>query len=186
MFGCSKSPTQASQDPVQKTEQTESKVIVEKEIFDVKLNLPASLFVGKDLESVKKDALAQGVHDVTINGDGSLTYIMSKSKYREMMDGIAKSINDNISEFLAKEENKSVFKEIVFNKDYSELTIKVDSGHYNPANEFSLVGFKISSMMYQAFNGVDKSRMVIKANIMDSNGTMIKTSTMDSNGKMIK
>lgn len=174
LLGCSKSVNEVSP----KTEQTDSKVVVvEKEIFDVKLNLPASLFTGKDLEAVKKDAIAQGVHDVILNGDGSLTYIMSKSKYREMMDGIAKSINDNITEFLAKEENKSVFKEVVFNKDYSELNVKVYKEKYSPFNGAGLIGFGISGMMYQIFNGVDKGKIAIKTNIMDSNGAMISTST---------
>lgn len=182
LIGCSKSATETSRDSSPKTEQTESGVIVEKEIFDIKLNLPNSLFTGKNLETVKKDALAQGVHEVIINNDGSLTYIMSKGKYREMMDGIGKSINDSITEFLSKEENKNIFKEIVFNKDYSELNVKVDSGHYAPLDEIRIAGFKISSMVYQAFNGVDKSKMVIKTNIMDSSGAMIKTNIMDSSG----
>jgi PBP1b-binding outer membrane lipoprotein LpoB len=146
LVGCSSETTPATS-PQQSSsvEQAESdSVKVEREIFDVKLNLPASLFEGQDLEAVKKEALAEGVHEVTINADGSLTYIMSKSQYREMMDRMGESINDSITEFLASEDNKGVFKEIKFNKDYTLLTAKVDSALYT---DFDQINLRVSGLV---------------------------------------
>jgi hypothetical protein len=176
LFGCSKKATEA--DSTTKTEKADSKVVVvEKDVFDVKLNLPASLFEGKDLETVKKDAIAEGVYDVILNRDGSVTYIMSKGQYRKMMDGIAKSVNDNVTEFLSKEKNKEIFKEIVFNKDYSELNVKVYKERYSPFDGVGIIGIEISGMTYQIFNGVENDKISVKTNIMDSGGTIISTST---------
>ena len=175
LTGCSKSTTE-KQSP--KTEQTEQQELsVEKELFDVKLNLQASLFEGQDLEQVKKDALDEGVHEVNINGDGSLTYIMSKSQYRKMMNEIAKSIDDYTKEFLSNDENKSIFKDIAFSNDYTELNVKVDASQYNEMSDFSLIGLNFHGLMYQAFDGVDSSKLALKTNIINySSGEIIKTS----------
>jgi hypothetical protein len=138
LIGCSGSPktdtpatTQTEQ--TAQPEQTESKGInVEKELFDVKLNLPASMFEGDDMEEVKKNALAKGIHEVTVIADGSVTYIMSISKHKEMMDGIKKQLADSVTEFLADEENTATFKDVTFNGDYTEMTVKVDKAQYAP------------------------------------------------------
>ncbi|WP_308898457.1 hypothetical protein [Candidatus Desulfosporosinus nitrosoreducens] len=97
-----------------------------------------------------------------------------------MMDKMAASINDSITEFLAKDENKNVFKNISFNKDYSELNVKVDAEHYAPLNEISLIGLQLFGSIYQTFNGTEKK--AVKTNIINySNGTVIKTSTSPEN-----
>ncbi|EHQ89394.1 hypothetical protein [Desulfosporosinus youngiae] len=170
LLGCSKTNSAAGQ--------PEEKQVVEKELFDVKVNLPASLFKGKDFETIRKEALDKGVHDVVQNSDGTITYVMSKTQHREMMDDLAKSINDITTEFLAAEENKTIFKQIEFNKDYTEINVKVDPAQFTEWSQIGLIGFTFSGLMYQSFNGVEPGKITIKTNIIDnSTGSVIKTST---------
>ncbi|XCH79048.1 MAG: hypothetical protein WHF31_16260 [Candidatus Dehalobacter alkaniphilus] len=170
--------TQKSEETTVQTEQTvqsdNSKINVEKELFDVKLNLPASMFEGQDMEQVKKDALAEGVHEVTVNSDGSVTYIMSKSQHREMLNEIKKQIADSVTEFLADEENKATFKAVTFNGDYTEMTVKVDKSQYAAFSTLNLLGLEFTAVMYQVFNGVEDGKL--KVNMLDySTGEVVES-----------
>ncbi|HHY26351.1 MAG TPA: hypothetical protein GX523_06300, partial [Desulfitobacterium dehalogenans] len=173
LLGCSKTTADSNSEAG-----PEQKKVVEKELFDVKVNLPTSFFEGKDFEAIKNEALGKGVHDVVKNSDGTITYVMSKTQHREMMDDLAKSINDMTTEFLASEENKKIFKQIEFNKDYTEINVKVDSAQFTELIQISLLGFTLSSLMYQSFNGVEPGEIAVKTNIINnSTGSIIKTST---------
>ncbi|HHU21888.1 MAG TPA: hypothetical protein GXZ52_00470 [Clostridiales bacterium] len=175
LTGCGNSPKQAESDSTAQTEQTESpKIEVEKELFDVKLNLPASMFEGQDMETVKKDALAEGVHEVIVNDDGSVTYIMSKKQHRAMLEEIDKSISESVTEFLAEEENKAIYKAIEFNKDYTEMTAKVDPAQYVAFANLNLLGLEFSAVMYQMFSGIKDAK--VKVNIANhSTGEVVES-----------
>jgi uncharacterized lipoprotein YehR (DUF1307 family) len=147
---------------------------VEKELFDVRLNLPASLFEDEDMGEVKKDAAEKGIHDVVVNEDGSVTYIMSKSQHRKLLEDLRKTLDENIAKMLSEDEG--IFKEISFNGDCTELTVKVDIENYTAFDNLSLLGHEFSGIMYQVFNAVPDVEQAVKTNIVDhQTGEVIDT-----------
>lgn len=119
------------------TYHVESGVDVDKGLFNVEVTLPASFFEGEDMESVAANAEAEGVGEATVNEDGSVTYKMSKSKHNEMMDEMAKSVEESKTEIVDSGDYPSV-RAIENNKHYSKFTVTVD----REAFENSLDGFR--------------------------------------------
>lgn len=146
------------------TQQTKEQAVeVDKGLLNVEVTIPASMFEGKDIDTVIADAKKDGVTEVTKNEDGSLTYKMSKSKHKEMMkemeEGILKAVED-----IKNDENFVSIKDITHDKSFSEFTLVVDKDAYeNSMDGFATLGLGLSGVMYQLFNGVnaDKNKVAI-------------------------
>ena len=63
---------------------TDESVEIGKGLLDVTITLPASLVEEDNIEATIKEAKEKGVKEAVLNDDGSLTYKMSKSVYREL------------------------------------------------------------------------------------------------------
>lgn len=66
---------------------------VDKNLFDVEITIPADLVGETTQEELESQALASGVHSVTLNEDGSATYVMSKAQHAQLMKDVADSID---------------------------------------------------------------------------------------------
>lgn len=56
---------------------------VDKNLFDVKITIPAD-FVGETTqEELDAQAKESDIHSITLNDDGSATYVMSKSQHKK-------------------------------------------------------------------------------------------------------
>jgi hypothetical protein len=130
-------------------------VSVDKGLLNVEVTLPASFFEGDDIDKVIADAKKDGVKEVTKNEDGSLTYKMSKSKHKEMMKELETGIEESIEEAKTGGDFTSV-KDITHNGSFTEFTLLVDKAAYeNSFDGFAAIGFGMSGMMYQMFNGTE-------------------------------
>jgi hypothetical protein len=139
---------------VSKEEKNEA-VSVDKGLLNVEVTLPASFFEGEDIDTVIADAKKDGVKEVTKNEDGSLTYKMSKAKHKEMMKEVESSIKESIKEAKTSEDYVSI-KDITHNDSFNEFTLLVDKAAYeNSMDGFAAIGFGMTGMMYQMFNGTD-------------------------------
>lgn len=67
-------------------DQEEDGLEVEKGILNVSITIPASMFEGQDMNEEVEGMKQEGIKDVKINDDGSITMKMSKSQHRKMMD----------------------------------------------------------------------------------------------------
>ncbi len=133
------------------------KVDVDKGMVNVEVTLPASLFEDTDMEALKKDAKEDGVKEVTVNDDGSVTYKMSKSKHKEMLNEMADTIDESIKEIEEDKEFPSI-KTIEHNKSFTKYTITMDQKlHENSSMDgFAFFNLAFQSMYYQYFNGVSE------------------------------
>lgn len=168
LAGCSSNDQTANSEEIKpSTENKEEKksegVSVDKGLMNVEITLPASMFEGEDIEAVIADAKKDGVKEVTQNEDGSLTYKMSKSDHKEMMKELEKEIIDSIEEAKTSGDFTSI-KNITHNDSFSEITLVVDKSAYeNSMDGFAAIGFGLSGMYYQIFNGseADKAKVTI-------------------------
>ncbi|MGM7680992.1 hypothetical protein ACSVDA_02445 [Cytobacillus sp. Hm23] len=139
---------------VEKENETES-IEVDKGLLNVEVTLPNSFFEGEDMDSIKAQAKEDGIKDVIQNDDGTITYVMSKSKHKEMMDEIKDSILMTVEDYKNNGDFPSI-KDVLHNDSFSEFTLVVDQENYeNSFDSFAQLGLGMSGMYYQLFNGVD-------------------------------
>lgn len=145
----------------------EDQVNVDKGLFNVEITLPASLFEGEDIEKVIADAKAEGVDEVTLNEDGSLTYKMSKAKHKEMMEGLKEDLILSLEDMKSSGEYSSI-KDITYNNTFSEFILVVDKTEYeNSMDGFGVFSLGITGMIYQLYNGVNPDEYEVTILVKD-------------------
>ncbi|HHY91241.1 MAG TPA: hypothetical protein GX503_06205 [Clostridiales bacterium] len=150
------------------TEKDEIKV--DKDLFSVEITIPAILIAGDDPEQIKAEAeKEEGIHKVTINKDGSLTYSMSKAAHKRMIDEMKKSLEETIEEIKSSGDYPSIM-DIKADKSYAEFTMIVDRESYeNSFDGFAAFGLGVGSMFYQIFDGADAEAAKATIYVEDSN-----------------
>lgn len=156
-------------------------VEVEENIFTVELTIPAD-YVGETTQE-ELDAVAKenGYKSITLNEDGSATYIMSKAQHKDMMNEMAASINTSLAEMVGSE-NYPNFTEVKANENFTSFTITTTSEELDLAESFSVMVFYMSGGMYNIFNGTPVDNIHIDFVNADS-GEIISSSDSSSMGK---
>ncbi|WP_404332503.1 hypothetical protein [Mesobacillus maritimus] len=145
----------------------EKPIQVDKGLLNVEVTLPASLFLGEDLDRVIAEAKEAGVGEVSKNSDGSITYKMSKSKHKEMMVQMEKDLISSIEEMKNNADLVSV-QDIHHNQSFSEFTLVVNKKIYeNSFDGFVVFGLGISGMFYGILNGVEPGENKITIFVKD-------------------
>ena len=67
-----------------------------------------------------------GYESATLEEDGSLTIVMSRPQYEELLDGFKKSVDEGIAEIVSEDYGSSIEK-IEYNDDYSVFTVTVSA-----------------------------------------------------------
>ena len=140
---------------------------VNKGMVNVDVTLPASFFIATTEEEIIAEAKENGVTETVVNEDGSVTYTMSKSKYKEMMKEMGDSVLSTIDEIVNSEDYTSI-KEISYNKDFTEFDVKVNRQQYEAGfDSFAIVGLVIVSTYYSAFDGKSGEDLQTVFNMVD-------------------
>lgn len=121
------------------------------------VTLPASLFVGQNLDDIKADAQKSGVESIVPNKDGSVTYKMSKdARQLLLLDTRQKTIRA-----LRKFQNGSDFSfihDIIYSNDFSEITLVVDKSQYDKQKVYDALCD--SSLLSEIGNAVSAYQIV--------------------------
>lgn len=150
------------------TNKDEQALEVDKGLIDVEITLPADFFEEETPEEIESAAKENGVKEVKVNEDGSVYYKMSKSKHNEMMKEMEQGVIETVDELVNGEDFQS-FKEISYNKDFTEFDIKVDPVAYeNSFDGFGLMGLAMVSMYYSAFDGKADDNIKATMNIINN------------------
>lgn len=161
-------------------------VEVDSGLFNVTINVPAT-FVGEDATQESLDATAkeEGYKSITLNEDGSATYVMTKAKHKEMMDELRQQINDSLEEMTSSGNYPDVVSASV-NKDITQFTIEVNTEELSTETAFLSLGCIIIGGMYHAFNGVEPDDIIIQY-VNAETGEVIEESSLkaleESNGE---
>ena len=96
---------------------------VDKNLFDVKITIPAD-FVGETTqEELDAQAKESDIHSITLNDDGSATYVMSKSQHKKIMKELSDNINSALTEMVGSEDYPN-FTDIKTNSDFTNFTVR--------------------------------------------------------------
>ena len=154
LVGCggSSNDTQQNIEEDSKSEETQS-IEVDEGLLNVEITVPPDfLEEGTTQENLDETAKEEGIKSITLNDDGSATYIMSKSKHDEMMAGIRESIDESMAEMIDPE-TYPTFVEVTSNDDYTHFTVKLSSNEVGLSESISVLGFYMLGGLYNAFNG---------------------------------
>ena len=154
LVGCggSSNDTQQNIEEDSKSEETQS-IEVDEGLLNVEITVPPDfLEEGTTQETLDETAKEEGIKSITLNDDGSATYIVSKSKHDEMMAGIRESIDESMAEMIDPE-TYPTFVEVTSNDDYTHFTVKLSSNEVGLSESISVLGFYMLGGLYNAFNG---------------------------------
>lgn len=134
---------------------TENETIeVDENLLTVELTIPAD-YVGETTQE-ELDAIAKenDFKSITLNEDGSATYVMTKGQHKELMSEMAKELNATLSEMIGSEDYPN-FTNIEANSDFTKFTITTTSAELDFNESFSTIAFYMYGGMYNAFNGTE-------------------------------
>lgn len=154
LAGCGGSSNDAQQNTEGDSENEETQSIeVDEGLLNVEIIVPADfLEEGTTQEALDETAKEEGIKSITLNDDGSATYIMSKSKHDEIMAGIRESIDESMAEMIDPE-TYPTFVEVTSNDDYTHFTVKLSTNEVGISESVSVLGFYVLGGLYNAFNG---------------------------------
>ena len=159
-----------------KKEENGEKLVVDKNLTNVELTLPASFFEDQSKEQIEEDAKQKGIKEIKVNEDGSVYYKMSKATHKEILAEMKKGVEETI-DTLVNGEDFASFKDISANKDFTKFTITVNQEAYEDSFDgFGLLGLGIAAMYHDLFSGTPGDKLDIEMKLVDeATGETINT-----------
>ena len=125
----------------------------ENNIFDVTITIPADYMEeGATQEELDKEAKEKGYKSVTLNEDGSATFIMTKKQHRELMDDVSSSLMEALDEMLTSGDYPNIAS-IEPNNDFTDFKVTVKEDELGLATSMSVLTYATCGAMYHTFNG---------------------------------
>lgn len=136
-------------------------ISVEKNLFSVEFTVPRD-FVGEDVtQESLNEKIGEGIKSVTLNADGSVTYVMTKEAHKEMMDEMTENLDMSLNEMVGSEDYPTYTK-IEHNSDFTQITVYIDAEELGLMDSISVLGMYMYGGMYNAFNGTSIDNINVK------------------------
>lgn len=146
-------------------------------LFNVALTIPAEYVEGTTQKELNKQAKEGTFKSATLNKDGSVTYVMSKSQHKEMLNTLKDSIADELNKIPNSTDYPNVTK-VEVNDDYTKFTVTTASTELSFEEQFLSVQLYIYGGMYNAFNNLSPVISVDYVNA-DSGATIYSGKSSD-------
>ena len=146
-------------------------------LFNVALTIPAEYVEGTTQKELNKQAKEGTFKSATLNKDGSVTYVMSKSQHKEMLNTLKDSIADELNKIPNSTDYPNVTK-VEANDDYTKFTVTTASTELSFEEQFLSVQLYIYGGMYNAFNNLSPVISVDYVNA-DSGSTIYSGKSSD-------
>lgn len=143
----------------------QSGIEVDKNLLTVEVTYPASL-IGDNKDEIL-NSKEDGIKEVRENADGSITFVMTKAKYSEMMEEAKKHTIDFLDSLPDSGDYPSI-KKVTYNDDFSEIVLEVDKEAYqNSFDGFVTLSIGVTVGLYKVFDA--KPDFTITMKIKDTN-----------------
>lgn len=146
-------------------------------LFNVALTIPAEYVEGTTQKELNKQAKEGTFKSATLNKDGSVTYVMSKTQHKEMLNTLKDSIADELNKIPNSTDYPNVTK-VEANDDYTKFTVTTTSTELSFEEQFLSVQLYIYGGMYNAFNNLSPVISVDYVNV-DSGATIYSGKSSD-------
>lgn len=148
---CSSKETTITKSSGETTAASAGGVEVDEGLFSVTVTVPASLIGETTQSDLDKQKSEKGYISATLNADGSVTYVMTKAKHKEIMKELADELDKSFQKMINDSESSIV--SITHNDDFTEFKIGYDGDEVGFADSFAVLSFYTAGGMYGAFSG---------------------------------
>lgn len=124
----------------------------EKKDDNIELLIPSDFVDATTQEELDNIVKEKGFISATLNPDGSATYVITKSKHKELMKEVTEEINSSLNELINSEECPNI-TDIKTNSDFTNFSITTISSELSLDETFSVMLFYTYGGMYNVFNG---------------------------------
>lgn len=125
---------------------------VDKNLFDVVITMPADLVGETTQEELDQQAAESGVHSITLNEDGSATYVMSKEQHKKLLEDTRQSIQTSLDEMVGSDDYPNITS-VEANDDFTSFTVTTTSTEVSFTEAFSVIGLYMYGGIYGIFSG---------------------------------
>lgn len=179
ILSCSCIACSRTEEPVkeEKAEEKTDKIKTEKGILNVTITIPSS-FVGEEgvtQEELDQEVKEKGFKSATINEDGSVTYVMSKSKQKELLKKMKEDMDGNLNDMIGGESTPNV-TDIQVNKDVTEFTVTTTNTELDLGESFSCIALFMYGGLYNSFAGNEDFDVLVTYKNSDSKEVIEKIS----------
>ena len=153
---------------------------VDEGLFNVEMTVPKDLVGEKTQEELDKLRDENGYKSVTLNSDGSVTYVMTKKQHNELMEETKKAIDEGLNEIATSEDYPNIVA-IEPNKDYTKFKVTTKTNELSLTDSFTALAFYMYGGMYNIYNGTPVDNVEIEW-IDESTGEVYLTSNSKDMG----
>lgn len=154
---------------------------VDKNLFDVEITVPAD-FVGETTqEELDAKAKESDIHSITLNEDGSATYVMSKAQHKKVLEELSASINETLAEMSTSGDFPTITN-VSANDDFTNFTVTVSADELGLAESMSVIGLYMYGGLYGIFSGQTPDNIHVDFVNADS-GEVISSADSSEAGK---
>lgn len=123
-------------------------------LFNVTMTIPADYVdtLGITEDSLKEANEDEGIREAKFNEDGSVTYVMTKKKHQEMMDGIKESIDSSLQDMVGSEDYPNITA-VDHNDDYTVFTVTTKSTDLSLSESFMVMALYMDDGLYNIYAG---------------------------------
>lgn len=143
----SKNPSEAADT----SDDTDEALDAEENLSLVEFNVPAEFVGDSTQEELDTTANENGFDSITLNEDGSATYVMTKAKHQEMMVEITDTINAALEDMIGSEDYPNI-TDITANDDFTEFTVTTSSTELSFSESLLVIAFYTYGGTYNIFN----------------------------------
>ncbi|MCI8342542.1 MAG: hypothetical protein HFE62_04950 [Firmicutes bacterium] len=130
-------------------------------LFDVTITLNSEIVGETTQEKEDQYVKENGFKSATLNDDGSVTYVMSKSKHNELMADLKSSFEESFQE-IAESEDYPNITSIEANDDYTVFKISLENGEVGLVDSFVTIVCYAYGGMYGSFNGTPSDNINVQ------------------------
>ena len=173
--GCAKKKDDNSDTPSPSASSETRSVQVDENLLTVEITVPKEFVEEGTTQETLDASLADGIQSAVLNEDGSVTYVMTKARHREMMGEMAEEIDRQTEEMVTSGQFPQL-TEIKAEDDYRKFTVKTTAKSREELDiysNFSVISFYLFGGMYNSFNGTETDEIIVE--FTDPAGNVIST-----------
>lgn len=153
---------------------------VDEGLFTVELTIPADYVDGSTQEDLDAICEEYGYKSITLNDDGSATYVMTKKQHQELLDEMSAEIDKSLAEMVESETYPN-FTKVEANDNYTEFTITTKSTTLDLSESFSVLGFYMYGGFYSIFSGEEVDNISVTFINADTGEIISSSNSSDEN-----
>ena len=125
---------------------------VDKALFDVTITIPKDYIGEVTQEELDDTSEEKGYKSATLNSDGSVTFVMTKDQHKELLKGVAETIDEALADMVGSEDFPNITS-VKANDDYTNFTVTTTSTELSLAESFSVIAYYTYGGMYAIYAG---------------------------------